>query len=299
MLTRWIFQNGGIFNGKTVLELGCGVGLAGIVASHWASKVFLTDYIQDVVDNAAYNVQLNHVAPTDRASDGTDDDVQLSGGTYTWNVADRVVAAMLDWDLVAQTSEPEPALSTSPPPLCTRKVNPSFHVQKWYRCLQCWPDDDSKGCCEPCAVSCHADHKEKLVAMGEEKFKCDPHQCQCASTLNSFSIPRVDVIIGSELTYNLISCETLAAVVDRFLKPDGVFYEVLSDDRDGVGVFIKHIEERGFTTTRHPAKGTLIGNFPTRRWSKQDHETYSLYTWRRSTSSASVSGLPDMITGEM
>ena len=36
-----------LFSGKTVLELGCGVGLPGIVAAHWASHVYLTDYVED------------------------------------------------------------------------------------------------------------------------------------------------------------------------------------------------------------------------------------------------------------
>ena len=45
-------------------------------------------------------------------------------------------------------------------------------------------------------------------------------------------IERADVIIGSELTYSPLSVYTLTKVIEKYLKPDGVFYEVLSDDRD-------------------------------------------------------------------
>lgn len=38
--------------------------------------------------------------------------------------------------------------------------------------------------------------------------------------------------MGSELTYSPKSVYTLIKVINKFLKPDGVFYEVLSDDRD-------------------------------------------------------------------
>ena len=45
-------------------------------------------------------------------------------------------------------------------------------------------------------------------------------------------IEPADVIIGSELTYSPLSVYTLTKVIQKYLKPDGVFYEVLSDDRD-------------------------------------------------------------------
>ena len=91
----------------------------------------------------------------------------------------------------------------------------------------------------------------------------------------------MDVIIGAELTYNLLSCASLAAVVDRFLAPNGVFFEVLSDDRDGVSVFTREIESRGFLTQKEPVPKALTGSFCTRKWSKQEAETYSFFTWRR------------------
>ena len=58
-------------------------------------------------------------------------------------------------------------------------------------------------------------------------------------------------------------------VVDRYLKPDGVFYEVLSEDRDGVGAFVESIQRLGFRVEVMDAPEKFYRNFNTRSWSKQ------------------------------
>jgi len=45
-------------------------------------------------------------------------------------------------------------------------------------------------------------------------------------------IPRCEVIIGSELTYSTLSVQNLSRVIEKYLAPGGVFYEILSDDRE-------------------------------------------------------------------
>src|SRR5690606_24539521 len=40
-----------------------------------------------------------------------------------------------------------------------------------------------------------------------------------------------DIMLGSELTYMEKNVDPLIRVVKKYLKPDGVFYHVLSDDR--------------------------------------------------------------------
>jgi hypothetical protein len=58
-------------------------------------------------------------------------------------------------------------------------------------------------------------------------------------------VPRVDIIFGSELTYSLLSVKSLVQVILRYLKEDGVFYEILSDDRDGVSAVWPKRRKRG------------------------------------------------------
>lgn len=328
VLARWVYQKGGlVFHNKSVLELGCGVGLAGIVAAHWASHVTLTDYIEETVRNAVYNAKLNSAEEEEEDvadEDGKEDEDGASGlkessrfevvhsAPYRRDIADRVTARMLDWDkelasgmddaagAVAATAEEVESTSASTTSTCCSGVKdhlghrafPSHQV--WFRCSTCWPSDTSKGVCGACALKCHASHE--LVEQPAERFLCD---CSSSDVLVSAkgddaggsicsAIPPqppilpVDVIIGSELTYSLLSCASLAFVVDKYLaKPHGVFYEVLSDDRDGVSVFIDEMDKRGFETVKRAAPAMYVGKFGTRKWSKQDQESYSFYTWRR------------------
>jgi hypothetical protein len=286
VLARWIYANGGVFSNARVLELGCGVGFAGILAAHWASRVTLSDYILQAVNNAAYNVTLNsHEAEFD----GEEDSAVVNGGPYRYEIADRVDTCIMDWDREMQLDALPPD-AVADIPVCTRAVKPEFHQQPWQHCRTCW-DDVASGCCAACATLCHAGHDLTPVEVAP-RFRCDCGDGCKAQPRPKIPARSVDIIIGSELTYNLLSCASLAHVVDKYLSDDGVFYEVLSNDRDGVTVFRAEIEKRGFTTARHDASANLVGNFGTRKWSKQDQETYSLYTWRRAECTSTR--FPDM-----
>ncbi len=58
-LSEFIADNGDLVNGKTVLEIGCGPGLPGIVAALRGGIVELTDYMQEAIDLASHNWSLN------------------------------------------------------------------------------------------------------------------------------------------------------------------------------------------------------------------------------------------------
>lgn len=342
VLARWVHHNGAqLFRDKTVLELGCGVGLAGILAAHWATHVTLTDYIEDTVRNAWYNAKINSADEDDEddadAASSNEEDNGAQGDkeeettqqqhktqasaaaavVYRRMIIDRMCARMLDWDeelhasstpaTAANDNGTQPTTTTSSDGgdgknCCTGIIDHLSHrahptIQPWLRCLTCWPTDASKGVCVPCAEQCHATHE--LVQQAAERFLCDCATSDillarasdggaearggaCTAVPPQPPMSPVDVIIGSELTYNLLSCASLAFVVDKYLaKPHGVFYEVLSNDRDGVTVFIEEMERRGFETTKHAAPDQFVGNFGTRKWSKQNEESYSFYTWRR------------------
>jgi predicted nicotinamide N-methyase len=57
-MARWCLEDLDL-KGLRVLELGCGVGLAGIVASASGAHVTMTDYEEDALLFARYNVQAN------------------------------------------------------------------------------------------------------------------------------------------------------------------------------------------------------------------------------------------------
>jgi predicted nicotinamide N-methyase len=57
-LARWFLQ-GPDLTGRTVLELGCGLGLAGLAAAAKGAQVIMTDYVPESVAIAAESGRLN------------------------------------------------------------------------------------------------------------------------------------------------------------------------------------------------------------------------------------------------
>jgi len=132
----------------------------------------------------------------------------------------------------------------------------------------------------------------------------------------NIAVEQVNIILGAELTYNLLSINALInvsahfnfsqisflflfptksilcfvdpQVVESFLKEGGVFYEVLSNDRDGVAEFIRLIKEKGYLVDVVPVPADMMGNYGTRDWTFQNTETYSFYTFRKPSSTFPV-----------
>lgn len=84
VLARWIHKHRELFVGKSVLEVGSGLGLGGITAARYASHTSLTDYQVDTCTALAYNVELNKFF------------------THEFDpTKPKVKVALLDWDLTA------------------------------------------------------------------------------------------------------------------------------------------------------------------------------------------------------
>jgi predicted nicotinamide N-methyase len=134
--------------------LGSGCGLPGFVAARYAKETVLTDYIDQVLDNLDYNMQLN-----------CQEDQENSQNPI--NLKEKVRSQYLNWDEI---------------------------------------DGD------PTVKNFYNENAQNVKHGG----KLEPS----------------DIIMGSELTYSPLSVYTLVKVIQKYLKPEGVFYEVLSDDRD-------------------------------------------------------------------
>ncbi len=61
-LSKWLVQQADELCGKTLLELGCGVGLPGIVGHTLGARVVQSDYLRDAMDLARYNAAINDVS---------------------------------------------------------------------------------------------------------------------------------------------------------------------------------------------------------------------------------------------
>jgi predicted nicotinamide N-methyase len=86
----------------------------------------------------------------------------------------------------------------------------------------------------------------------------------------------IDCIIGSELIYSPVveHMVNLCKVLKHYLKPNGVYYSIQSDDREGMPEFCELMKENGFTVEAHPPTDDLLGNYCT----TQRPETYKFYT---------------------
>lgn len=58
-LGKWLVQRADELPGRTVLELGCGVGLPGLVARSLGATVVQSDYLREAMDLARYNAAIN------------------------------------------------------------------------------------------------------------------------------------------------------------------------------------------------------------------------------------------------
>jgi hypothetical protein len=59
-LSRWIVRNHRrVIDGRSVLEIGSGLGLCGVVAGQYARSVVLTDFDPVIVRNLQYNIRCN------------------------------------------------------------------------------------------------------------------------------------------------------------------------------------------------------------------------------------------------
>ena len=311
VLARWIAANPHVFVGQTVMELGAGCGLPGIVAARVASRVVLTEYIPELVRNLEYNIGINS-KDADSGSDEDDDDRDDTSVYPVWHRDLRPIAsaAFLDWLQVPDPRAPPDggaalaaaaatAAAAAARPACSRAIHGrGYRVQVWNACLDCFPTLPDNGVCDACAAACHAGHR--LGPRQESRFRCDcgdggggacqisdappPRSELLVPAASGAALAQVDILLGAEITYNTLSIEALANVVDTYLKPDGVFYETLSNDRDGVDAFVDEMARRGFAVARCAADRGYLGNYNTRDWSFQNVESYTFYTFSRPAS---------------
>jgi len=93
ILSRWINYNNDVIKDKTVLEIGAGLGLLGMVAAKYSSHVTMTDYNETVLQTLVKNVEINSRNNT------INEDADLLGGyRAALPSKDNIDVFYHDWD---------------------------------------------------------------------------------------------------------------------------------------------------------------------------------------------------------
>jgi predicted nicotinamide N-methyase len=99
LLSNLIYWGGAFFRKKSVLEIGAGLGLPGLLSAYFADKVWLTDFNLSVLHAAAYNIDLNKMGVSQKlANDGISAISHHAASKEGNKEVLRLIAAQLDWD---------------------------------------------------------------------------------------------------------------------------------------------------------------------------------------------------------
>ena len=119
ILARWLALHPQTVAGKSVMEIGAGLGLCGLVAARWAEEVLLTDYNLACLERLQRHVELNRDAGHQEAAEAGagDDGKQRPQKQEQMQPAlareGGVKVRWLDWDRIETLSSPPPPASAS------------------------------------------------------------------------------------------------------------------------------------------------------------------------------------------
>jgi predicted nicotinamide N-methyase len=105
-----------------------------------------------------------------------------------------------------------------------------------------------------------------------------------------------DVILGSDLVYDIAAAELLTQVIEHLLTPTGTFLMVAGEGRQGVPELQAKMETHGFVVTQSPAPEEYMANPLVSQdnaelqlhFNELEDNKFHLYTFRRSSKSGCV-----------
>lgn len=120
VLSRWLISNQALFRGKTVLELGAGCGLVGLVAASLKAKTtILSDFNETVVSNLVGNLKLNGLEGVAKSLDFYEQEANRKGWVTTSGEVMEPVDVILASDVICQ---PDDAFAVAQSIACALKT---------------------------------------------------------------------------------------------------------------------------------------------------------------------------------
>lgn len=122
LLTRYIIEQAGLFEGKEVLELGSGAGLPSLAVAKFtkAKSVLLTEYEQRSMQNMVRNIRLNFGNKAGEKAEGAAADAGSSGEVVAGAAAGAAAPASLEDMSIEQVEKEEYVSGTGVRVSCKR-----------------------------------------------------------------------------------------------------------------------------------------------------------------------------------
>lgn len=225
ILSRWIVDHTGEFDGKQVCELGSGCGVSGIASFLYtkASRVVLSDLFDHTLRNLEHNVALNQNTTTILGSGAEPEGEEKASGCSHCGMAQRFTAE-----------------------------NPEGKLMK---CGGCRVAEYCSRECQKKAWKAHKGECKEIRAQRElEANQRRSLEVAAIDWANPETWPKsengdkFDVLIGSDLVYHQEIVPVLVNVVDGLVKQEGgKFIHVASQARHSLVEFKDAMEARGFS----------------------------------------------------
>jgi hypothetical protein len=177
-------------SGKVVHELGAGVALPSLVASKYAARTIISDYISSLVSNIRYNIALNCVKDeetnVDDLNDEEQNEIQNRRAEIDSSSNAQEISSAQPHDQQQQTQKPQTSSKSSRQDNATKTANYSLYSRSEFI-----KREREKGNTKASATAVKLDwidfHKRYNALSDEEKETYGRN---------------VDIILGSEISYD-------------------------------------------------------------------------------------------------
>lgn len=306
ILARYLLQcKRDELRGKTVLELGAGTAVPSLVAARYADRVVVTDYLDELLQNTQYNLQVNASADPSEENELT---AQLPAEEQQHIRAERqrmtasLRTAFLDWhvfeDVPTDDDESEQVPADELIDLTTDEDASDQEL----------PDSSRAS---------SSGQPASGTAVNRAKPSTQPEDITSIRHILHHNDPlhphihrhEADIILGSEILYteNTVHAYCLMRTIARYLKPSGVMYCVQSANREGMAQFVQLLRSHAFTVSMQPVTSDspvegLLGHYSHAKdvgrgtGFEQREEEYLLFTIRREQAQQTGPQTPDDVS---